>query len=242
MKRILDVIVACFGLVIASPVLILFSLLIWLQDFRSPLYIAKRASGRGTTFRMYKLRSMIVAADQAGGSSTAGDDCRVTRVGKLVRRFKLDEFTQLANVLKGDMSLVGPRPQDPRHCDLLYTEEEFRLFEVKPGITDISSIVFSDEGIILEGAENPDLRYNQVIRPWKSRLGLFYVDNRDLLMDAWLVTLTVIGLFSRRAALQGVQVLLRRYGADSALIEVSNRQGELKAFPPPGMSEIEMRS
>src|SRR5207247_4709716 len=100
----------------------------------------------------------------------------------LIRRYKLDELAQLWNVLKGDMSLVGPRPQVQRDVNL-YTEEEYHLFDVKPGITDFSSIVFSDEGDILKGSSNPDLRYNQLIRPWKSRLGLFYARHHNFWID-----------------------------------------------------------
>ena len=120
---------------------------------------------------MVKLRSMIINADKNKVDSTASDDMRITRVGMMIRAYKLDELTQLINVLKGDMSLVGPRPNVQRDVDL-YSETEKRLLSVKPGITDFSSIIFSDEGDILSGLDDPDIAYNQLIRPWKSRLGI----------------------------------------------------------------------
>ena len=122
MKRLVDVVGAALGLTVMSPVLAVFMLLIWLQDFRSPFYIAPRVLRRGETFRMVKLRSMVMHADKIGGASTSATDARITWVGSVVRRFKLDEFTQLWNVLRGEMSLVGPRPQVQRDVNL-YTEE-----------------------------------------------------------------------------------------------------------------------
>lgn len=233
MKRFLDILVSFCGLLFLSPILVSFMVLIWLQDFRSPFYIAPRALRRGATFRMVKLRSMVANADKMGGSSTSATDTRVTWVGRGIRKYKLDEFMQLWNVLKGDMSLVGPRPQVP--CDVeTYTDEEFRLLEVPPGITDFSSIVFADEGEILCGSENPDLKYNQLIRPWKSRLGLFYVDNRRFSVDVKLIALTVVAIISRRTALRAVQRLLRKLGADEQLIGVSGRTDPLQPHLPPG--------
>jgi lipopolysaccharide/colanic/teichoic acid biosynthesis glycosyltransferase len=171
MKRLLDITVAALGLVLLSPVLIVLCILIWLQDRHSPFYVATRVGLHEHTFRMVKLRSMVVRADKSGVDSTAGDDPRLTSVGRMIRRFKLDEIPQLWNVVKGEMSLVGPRPNVERETSM-YTPDEKRLPSVRPGITDLSSIVFSDEGEILQGSTDPDLLYNQIIRPWKSRLGL----------------------------------------------------------------------
>ena len=224
-----------------SPVFGVFLLLIWLQDYHSPFYIAPRVRRRGELFCMVKLRSMVVNADKVGGSSTASTDRRVTWVGRLIRRYKLDEFSQLWNVLKGEMSLVGPRPQVQADVNL-YTEQEYHLLDVPPGITDFSSIVFSDEGEILKGSSDPDLKYNQVIRPWKSRLGLFYVKHQGVSVDIQLVALTVVAIFSRPKALAGVQRLLRKLGADAQLIQVAGRSEPLVPFPPPGMLTIETRT
>ena len=240
MKRFFDFSVALCGLVLLSPFLLLFMLLIWLQDFHSPFYIAPRMRCKGVKFSMVKLRSMVVNADKIGGTSTAGTDKRITWVGRMIRRYKLDEFSQLWNVLIGDMSLVGPRPQVKRDANF-YTDKENQLFEVRPGITDFSSIVFSDEGSILAGSDNVDLKYNQVIRPWKSRLSLFYVSNGNFWVDLKLIILTLHAIVSRPAALKGVQKLLRQLQADEQLIEVAGRECELKPFPPPGAEAVETR-
>ena len=175
-KRLVDILASFFGLLIASPILLLVMFLVWKEDRKSPFYIAPRSGRNGTTFKMVKLRSMVVNADKSGVDSTSGNDMRITPIGHKIRRYKLDELVQLWNVLIGDMSLVGPRPNVKNETDL-YTIVERDLLLVRPGITDFSSIVFSDEGEILEGKDNPDLAYNQLIRPWKSRLGLVYIKN-----------------------------------------------------------------
>lgn len=239
-KRLFDIVVSFFGLLFLSPFLLIFMLLIWLQDYCSPFYIAPRARARTRTFNMVKLRSMVKNADKLGGASTAANDRRITWVGKLIRKTKFDEVPQLWNVLTGEMSLVGPRPQVMRDVGL-YTEEEHHLFDVRPGITDFASIVFSDEGDILKGSDNPDLKYNQVIRPWKSRLGLFYTKHSSLLVDLQIILLTLSALISKRTALSGVQSLLRRLGAPEDLIVVAGRTAPLVPFPPPGAKEIETR-
>lgn len=237
MKFFFDIVVSFLCLLVMSPVLLLFILLIWLQDYHSPFYIAPRVGRGGKIFKMVKLRSMIFEADKSGVDSTAVGDKRITWVGKLIRRYKLDEFPQLWNVLFGKMSLVGPRPNVQRDVDL-YTKEERHLLYVRPGITDFSSIVFSDEGDILADSNNPDLKYNQVIRPWKSRLGLFYINNHNFLLDLKLIFLTVIAIISRPKALQGTQKILRRLGADEMLITVAGREKQLVPHPPPGSEKI----
>src|SRR3979409_1917469 len=174
LKRAVDVAASSVGLLLASPLLLIACASIWVEDRHSPFYVAPRIGQRGRTFRMVKLRSMTVRADRTGVDSTAQDDPRITRVGRVLRRFKLDEGSQLWNVLRGDMSMVGPRPQVARDVRL-YTAVERHLLDAPPGITDFASIVFADEGAVLEGSSDPDLLYNQIIRPWKSRLGLHYI-------------------------------------------------------------------
>ena len=240
LKRLFDIVVSTCGLLVLWPFLLLFMLLIWLQDFCSPFYIAPRARARGRTFNMIKLRSMVKNADKKGGVSTAANDRRITWVGKLIRKTKFDEVPQLWNVLTGDMSLVGPRPQVMRDV-AFYTEEEYHLFDARPGITDFASIVFSDEGDILKGSENPDLKYNQVIRPWKSRLGLFYAQHQSVAVDVQLIVLTVFTILSRPIALRGVQCLLTRLGAAPELVCIAARTEPLLPLPPPGATEVETR-
>lgn len=238
MKRLLDFCVALLGLIVASPILLLFMFLVWVQDWKSPFYMAPRVARGGGTFRMVKLRSMVVNADKKGGSSTSASDMRITRAGKLIRKFKLDELTQLWNVLWGEMSLVGPRPQIWNGGVALYTKKEMRLITVRPGITDFSSIVFSDEGDILAGRSDPDLAYNQLIRPWKSRLSLFYVDHAGLMLDIQLIWLTAAAILSKQKALQGVVSILERLKAPADLVFVARRNQPLVPTPPPGADQI----
>ncbi|HEX5578029.1 MAG TPA: sugar transferase [Gemmatimonadaceae bacterium] len=238
MKRLLDITAALFGLVLLSPLLVILSIAIWLQDYHSPFYIAPRMGRGEKPFRMVKFRSMVIRADKTGVDSTAGDDPRITALGRFIRRFKLDEIPQLWNVLWGQMSLVGPRPNVERET-VLYTSEEKRLLSVRPGITDLASIVFADEGEILQGSADPDLRYNQVIRPWKSRLGLLYVDApSNVLRDLKVILLTVRGALDRSAALEGVYAMAAELGASPELLEIVSRRNPLPVGAPPGASEI----
>jgi lipopolysaccharide/colanic/teichoic acid biosynthesis glycosyltransferase len=238
MKRLLDIVAATAGLILLSPLLIVLCLLIWIQDYHSPFYVASRTGRSERAFRMVKFRSMIVRADLSGVDSTAGDDPRITSLGKFIRRFKLDEIPQLWNVFKGEMSLVGPRPNVERET-VLYTQEEKRLLSVRPGITDLASIVFADEGDILEGTHDPDLKYNQVIRPWKSRLGLLYVDaSPSVSRDIRIIMLTVRGSIDRPAALTGVHAIAQSLGASSELLSIITRRDALPSAPPPGASEV----
>jgi len=237
MIRILDILISFFGLLILSPILVVFMFLVWVQDRKSPFYMAPRVAKGNGTFKMVKLRSMVANADKSGVDSTANNDMRITKVGKMIRKCKLDEFTQLWNVLKGEMSLVGPRPQVKRDVEL-YTEVERELLTVLPGITDFASIVFSDEGSILEGRPDPDLSYNQLIRPWKSRLALFYIKNRSVSLNIKLVALTAVAIFNKPKALTGIQNELVKLGADDELVTVAGRTEQLTPYPPPGANEI----
>lgn len=239
MKRLMDICGALFGLLVASPVLLPVMLLIWRQDGHSPFYIATRVGRDGRLFKMVKLRSMITNADRSGVDSTSGSDSRITPVGHFVRRWKLDELTQLWNVLLGDMSLVGPRPNVLREVNL-YTDEERNLLKIRPGITDFSSIVFSDEGDILKDSKDPDLDYNQLIRPWKSRLGLFYVAHTHVALDIRLVFLTVLAILSREKALQRVGKVLKTYGAPEEMVRVALRTTTLMPHSPPGSDRVVM--
>lgn len=232
-KRTFDILASSLGLIIVSPVLVAVVLAIWIQDFKSPFYIAPRAGRGGAAFRMMKFRSMVINADKIGGSSTAVSDRRITPVGKFVRTYKLDELIQLWNVLKGDMSLVGPRPQVLSDV-ALYTEEENRLLSARPGITDPATIVFSDEGEILKGSSDPDLLYNQIIRPWKSRLALAYIDRRTFWIDILLIVLTLIAIVSKGTALGVLGKLLSGWNLDPLVIRMASRQEPLLAYPPPG--------
>jgi lipopolysaccharide/colanic/teichoic acid biosynthesis glycosyltransferase len=239
MKRALDILVSFFGLAMTSPIIIPVLILVWLQDFKSPFYVAPRVGLGGKIFKMVKVRSMVVKADQTGVDSTSSNDPRITPVGRFVRRFKVDEITQLWNVLKGDMSLVGPRPNVERDV-ALYTKIEKNLLSIKPGITDFSSIVFSDEGEILKGYPDPDLSYNQLIRPWKSRLGLLYIDKQSLILDIQLILLTAMAIVSKENSLREIEKILIKLKTDEELRRVALRCDTLVPHPPPGSTQIAM--
>lgn len=236
-KRGFDVSASLAGLLIFSPLLTLFALLIWFQDFKSPFYISNRVGKNEKIFKIIKLRSMIINADKTGVDSTSLNDERITRIGRFIRSYKLDELSQLWNVLKGDMSLVGPRPNVKRETDI-YTPAEKELLSVKPGITDFASIVFADEGEILSTAKNPDISYNQLIRPGKSHLGLFYISHQSFLLDIVILALTAITLFSRTKSLVLLTYTLKKLGSNKDLIAIASRKKPLVPMPPPGATKI----
>lgn len=237
MKRLFDLLFAGAMLLLASPILFLTMLVIFLQDYHWPLYSAARVGQDGCVFKIIKLRSMTVGADRAGVDSTSKNDPRITSIGHFMRKYKLDELTELWNVLTGSMSVVGPRPNVERETKL-YTQVEQQLLSVKPGITDFSSIVFSDEGAILADAADPNLEYNRLIRPWKSRLGLFYIENGSLWLDVKLIWLTILALLLKKAALRGVVRQLKKLEAPDELIRIAQRENKLVPHPPPGSDEI----
>jgi lipopolysaccharide/colanic/teichoic acid biosynthesis glycosyltransferase len=238
MKRAVDIVVAAAGLTVALPLLAVLALAVAAQDGGSPLYIARRIGRDGRPFRMLKMRSMVAGADRTQVDSTADDDRRITPVGRFMRLFKLDELPQLWNVLVGDMSLVGPRPNVEREVRL-YSEEERRILDARPGITDLSSIVFADYGAILQGNADPDIAYNQLIRPYKSRLALLYVHARpSIALDLRLVLLTIANAVHRRWTLERAAALVVRLGGTPDLAAVARRQTRLTPAPPPGLNAI----
>ncbi len=238
LKRLIDIIVSLLGLILVLPIFLIFIMFIFLYDFNSPFYIAPRVGKNGKLFKMIKLRSMKVNADKSGIASTANDDDRITPIGKIIRKVKFDEISQLINVFIGSMSLVGPRPQVAQDVKL-YTNKEKTLLTVRPGITDFASIVFSDEGNILEGSDDPDRDYNDLIRPWKSRLGLFYIEKKSLYLDFRLIIITVIAILSKQRALKIINSILNKLKADELLIQISLRENKLKPYLPPGFEKTD---
>ena len=236
-KRLVDILASFFGLLFFSPILLPTMFLIWKEDKKSPFYVRPRLGKNGKSFKMIKLRSMEVDADKSGVVSSSENDMRITPIGHKIRKYKLDELIQLWNVLIGDMSLVGPRPNVKDETEL-YTNVEKELFSVRPGITDFSSIVFSDEGDILKGKDNPDLVYNQLIRPWKSRLGLIYIKNQSFLLDIKMIIYTLVAIFSKQRALNWVVSQLKLMNADANVVNISKREEELYPFPPPGTDKV----
>jgi len=190
MKRLFDLAVSLLGLVFLSPVLVFLSIAIKFDSPGPVFYRGVRAGRYGRPFRIFKFRTMAANAERLGDSSTPDDDPRVTRVGKILRKYKLDELPQVINVLRGEMSLVGPRPQVPWVVQL-YSQEQREILRVRPGITDYASLRFVNEGEILRGSSSPDNDYLQKIHPEKMQLSLEYVRNESLWLDCKLLIKTL---------------------------------------------------
>jgi len=172
------------------------ALAIKLSDGGPVFYRAPRVGYRENMFKMFKFRSMIVNADKVGPSSTTKSDSRLTGIGKFLRKYKLDELPQFINVLIGEMSVVGPRPEVKYFTDM-FNEQEKAILSVKPGITDWASIWNSDEASILEGSDDPDKTYMEKIRPTKIKLQLKYVTEQNFFTDIKIILLTIKAIFSK---------------------------------------------
>ncbi len=190
MKRCFDFLLTLLGLMLMWPALLAFGLLIKAEDNGSVFYRGLRVGLGGRPFRILKFRTMCPDAERSGVMSTANDDPRITRIGSVLRRYKLDELPQLWNVLCGEMSLVGPRPEVQRFVDL-YTEEEKAILTVRPGLTDWASLWNIDEGAILQGSSDPDRAYCELIRPKKIRLQLAYVHQAGFWTDFGILLQTI---------------------------------------------------
>ena len=187
------------GLVLLAPVFAVVALVIAATS-PGPVFFRQVRVGRGgEPFRIYKFRSMRVGAEALGGQLTVRGDPRVTRVGALLRASKIDELPQLINVLVGDMSLVGPRPEVPRYV-ALYTPEQRRVLEVRPGITDPASIRYRDESAVLARAADPERAYVEEVLPHKLAINLAYLDRRSLASDVGVILATVWRLLRRSEA------------------------------------------
>lgn len=194
-KRSFDLIFSVIGLVIFLPLSLTVGLLILLTLGWPVFYSAKRAGTGSSQFTMHKFRTMKVAEGPTSHHS-GDDDPRMSSVGRLVRKFKLDELPQLWNIAKGEMSFVGPRPESPDYTKL-YTEEQHQILELRPGITDFASIEFSDLGSILTG-DDPDKIYFEKVWDRKMELRMKYVRERSFLIDLKLIFLTLLVIFNRR--------------------------------------------
>lgn len=189
-KRPFDLIMSLLLLVLLSPLMFLVAIRIRMYDKANVFYKAPRIGLNGSAFNMFKFRTMVVNADKIGGSSTSDDDSRITPVGKILRKYKLDELPQLINVLKGEMSIIGPRPEVKFYTDM-FTDEEKKILTIKPGITDYASIWNPDEGKILAGSPDPDKTYLEEIRPGKIRLQLKYLNEKSIKVDLRIIYETV---------------------------------------------------
>ncbi|MBI5928547.1 MAG: sugar transferase [Chloroflexi bacterium] len=193
LKRILDITASLMGLVVLAPFFIIFAIAI---RFGSPgpiFHKAKRVGKDGQEFRLYKFRTMVNNADKQGPGITASGDSRITPMGRILRRTKLDELPQLINVLRGEMSLVGPRPEDPRYV-ALYSENQRVVLSVHPGITSLASVEYRNEEKILQGNGWEKL-YVEKVMPDKLTLDLSYVENQSLWLDIKIIVKTLLSLF-----------------------------------------------
>ena len=190
-KRIFDFLLSLFGIIILSPIFIIVSIAIKLDSKGSILFLQKRVGRYGKEFNIYKFRTMVTDAEKLGKQITVGKDNRITKVGAFLRKFKIDELPQLLNVLKGDMSLVGPRPEVPKYV-ALYNEEQRKVLDIRPGITDMASLRYKDENDILGKVDNPEEYYINVIMKDKLNLNLEYIEKSNVFFDIYLILKTII--------------------------------------------------
>ena len=193
LKRLMDVVISGCALLVLWPLLLLIALAIKIDDPGPVFYRQVRVGRNGKEFRIFKFRTMVVDADKKGLQITVGRDSRVTRVGAFLRKTKLDELAQLLNVLTGEMSFVGPRPEVPKYVDL-YTPYQRQVLLVRPGITDYASIAYRNENDLLEGAQDPERMYIDEIMPAKIELNMKYLHEISPLPDIRLILSTVVAV------------------------------------------------
>ncbi len=193
LKRLFDLACSVIGLVVLAPILVLVSLFVWLGD-RGPVFFRQERVGRGgRLFRIHKFRTMRVAS--SGSQVTSADDDRITPLGKVLRKTKIDELPQLIDVALGDMSLVGPRPEVPRYVELWGEEARAEILSIRPGITDPAAIAYRNEQDELAAAEDPETHYTQVILPRKVAMYRDYVRNRSFVGDLKVILGTFAAIF-----------------------------------------------
>lgn len=179
MIRLFDILFSTIGLLVLSPLFLVIYIIIIIESKGGGFYSQTRVGKNGIPFAIYKFRSMRTDADKHGLITVGGRDPRITRIGYYIRKYKIDELPQLWNVLVGDMSLVGPRPEVQKYVDL-YTEEQRKVLSVRPGITDYASIEYVDENILLAKSDDPDKTYIEVVMPAKIKLNMKYINNKSL--------------------------------------------------------------
>lgn len=186
MKRLFDIVSSLIGLLFLFPVLILISLVIFATSRGGVFYSQTRVGKNQKHFKLLKFRTMKPNSDKASQLTVGENDSRITGIGGVLRKLKLDEIPQLLNVIRGEMSIVGPRPEVPKYVDL-YSEEQLKVLSVRPGLTDLASIEFINENEILGNSENPEKEYVEVIMPKKLRLNIKYIENQTFLGDIKLI-------------------------------------------------------
>lgn len=190
MKRLCDIVLSALGLIIFCPLFLVLSIWVALDSTGGVFYRQTRVGRGGRDFKLLKFRSMRIGADKKGLITIGDKDARITKSGYYIRKYKFDELPQLINVLKGDMSFVGPRPEVRKYVDL-YTAEQLCVLNVRPGITDPASIQYSNENELLEKAENPEQYYIDTVMPDKLRINLEYLEKRTLWSDFKVIIKTI---------------------------------------------------
>ncbi|MCC2626031.1 MAG: hypothetical protein K0R14_1904 [Burkholderiales bacterium] len=197
-KRIFDIVCSLMGLIILSPLFIIIAVLVKYTTPGPVFFRQIRVGHYGHEFSIYKFRTMVVNAENMGLHITVGDDARVTILGKFLRKTKLDELAQLINVLKGDMSLVGPRPEVPEYVKIYPQEIKDIVLSVRPGITDWASIKMIDENLLLAKVNNPEQMYLNQILPQKLGYAVKYVKTRSFITDLIIIVTTIGRIFIRK--------------------------------------------
>jgi lipopolysaccharide/colanic/teichoic acid biosynthesis glycosyltransferase len=191
LKRTYDLFFSVSGLIILSPFLLLIGLMVKCFD-RGPIFFCQRRIGfQGKPFSILKFRTMIVDAEKSGSSVTKDGDARITPIGRILRKLKLDELPQLINVAKGEMSLVGPRPEVPRYVER-YTDQQKKVLELKPGITDLATLAFRNEEELLKSADDLEMFYVSFCVPKKIELNLRYAEQANLWQDTKIIFQTLV--------------------------------------------------
>ena len=194
-KRLFDIFFSFFGLILVSPLLLVSAILIKLTSPGPVFYRGVRIGRYRKPFKIFKFRTMMENAEELGGPSTAADDPRLTKIGKFLKKYQLDELPQLINIIKGEISLVGPRPEVKIYVDMIREEERNKILSIKPGMTDLASLWNFHEGEVLKGSLDPEKTYIEKIRPKKIRLQLEYVKNRSFLLDLKIIIKTILKIF-----------------------------------------------
>lgn len=189
-KRFMDVILSFIVLIILLPFFLLLSLLIIIDSPGGVFYSQERIGKDGKPFKLLKFRSMRPYADQQSKLTIGNSDPRITRMGKFIRKYKLDEFPQLLNVIKGEMSIVGPRPEVPKYVEM-YDAEQRKVLSLRPGLTDYASIKYFKENDLLAKAEDPEKEYIEVIMPAKLEINLEYIEKKSLATDLKIIFKTM---------------------------------------------------
>src|SRR4030042_5766326 len=194
-KRLFDIIFSFFGLILVSPFLLFVAILIKWESPGPVFYRGIRVGKNGREFRIFKFRTMVINAEELGGPSTAGDDPRLLKIGPFLKKYQLDELPQLINVLKGEISFVGPRPEVKMYVGMMTEKERKIIYSVKPGMTDLASLWNFHEGEILRGSSDPEKDYMEKIRPEKIRLQMEYVKTRSFMLDLKIIFKTIMRVF-----------------------------------------------